>query len=298
MMKYQAEVMAREGRMLEIKAQMCEEQEIEAQIHETEQEMAYSRPTQMFRSHPVTIATTTIIEDHHRQTTIKERERFPYNCENFNGIEVVREQEGTSAYEEEQKVFMKKDIKTLTEIVNENPNNSQSLDPQIFKSSVFKEADKLIAGNFHFNSLLKAVGQEIQIQEKIIKEDIKEDLDNKSIEDMPLNLSKPYLEIREPEFHFTNEEMNWIGQMDQNLQRSLKVFVRPEFFRAVVNIRLGKISLMEFSRVMMAGRPARTYCILMIMSNLPYFKDLTSQSVDFQQNLKKLTMLFLALKDT
>ena len=184
MMKYQAEVMAREGRMLEIKAQMCEEQEIEAQIHETEQEMAYSRPTQMFRSHPVTIATTTIIEDHHRQTTIKERERFPYNCENFNGIEVVREQEGTSAYEEEQKVFMKKDIKTLTEIVNENPNNSQSLDPQIFKSSVFKEADKLIAGNFHFNSLLKAVGQEIQIQEKIIKEeqDIKVDFDNKNIE--------------------------------------------------------------------------------------------------------------------
>ena len=131
--------------------------------------------------------------------------------------------------------------------------------------------------------MLKAVGQEIHIQQdKRIKEEKNNEIDSESMEkyeneNRPLDLTKAAIELKVPEFHFTTEEMNWIDQMDQNLQKSLKVFIRPEFFRAVINVRLEKISLMEFSRVMMAGRPARTYCFLMIMSNLPYFKDLTTQ---------------------
>ena len=287
MMKYRAEMMAQEGRMLEIQAQMCEEQE----IRETE-EAFILQSRQINRNNTLVVnanimdegqessnrdrnypEATNYMED---QRHSKVKDSVPKTGENQKGKE-----ESTSAYEDDQKVFMKKDLKTLIEVVSENPINSISIDPQIFKSSIFKEADKLITVNTHFHSLLKAVGQEIHGQDESTNEEDNIKTEEKGtmdhLEIKPLNLSKVTLEIRDPNLNFTNEEMNWVQQLDQNLQKSLKIFVRPEFFRAVVNFRLEKISLMEFSRVMLAGRPARTYCFLMIMSNLPYFKDLTTQ---------------------
>ena len=287
MMKYRAEMMAQEGRMLEIQAQMCEEQE----IRETE-EAFILQSRQVNRNNTLVVNANRMDEgqessNRHRNypeaTNYIEKEQHskvkdsvPKTGENQKGKE-----ESTSAYEDNQKIFMKKDLKTLIEVVSENPINSISIDPQIFKSSIFKEADKLITVNTHFHSLLKAVGQEIHGQDESTNEEDNIKTEEKGtmdhLEIKPLNLSKVTLEIRDPNLNFTNEEMNWVQQLDQNLQKSLKIFVRPEFFRAVVNFRLEKISLMEFSRVMLAGRPARTYCFLMIMSNLPYFKDLTTQ---------------------
>ena len=284
-MKYRAEMMAQEGRMLEIQAQMREEQE----IRETE-EAFILQSLQINRNNRVAVNANSmdgVLENSNRDRNNQEmtnymedeqhskvKDSVPKTGENQKGKE-------ESTYEDDQKVFMKKDLKTLIEVVSENPINSISIDPQIFKSSIFKEADKLITVNTHFHSLLKAVGEEIHGQDESTNEEDNIKTEEKGTMDQleikPLNLSKVTLEIRDPNLNFTNEEMNWVQQLDQNLQKSLKIFVRPEFFRAVVNFRLEKISLMEFSRVMLAGRPARTYCFLMIMSNLPYFKDLTTQ---------------------
>ena len=305
MMKLRAETMAQEGRRLEVQARMREEQETQEaeeaivlqcpQIQEAEEAIAL-QSQQIIRKirNSAVIANSMdglenpnsdmnkskITHDMEEKQHSKIEDSVPNTCDNLQVREAVCHQEGTSDYEDEQKVFMKKDLQTLIELVNENKISSISIDPQIFKSSIFKEADKLITVNDHFHSLMRAVGQEMDNQNENEEDDIKtefEKVKGTNVENMPLNLSKATLEIRDPNLNFSNEEINWVQQLDQNLQKSLKIFVRPEFFRAVINFRLEKIGLKEFSKVMLAGRPARTYCFLMIMSNLPYFKDLTTK---------------------
>ena len=320
MMKLRAETLAQEGRMLEFQAHMREEQEAEEafnlqsqQINEAEEAIVL-QSQQIIRNNIVAVIDnsmdglenpnndrnkTKITHDIEEKQHSKIEHSIQKTCENLQVREAGCHQEGPSDHEDEQKVLMKKDLKTLIELVNENTISSVSIDPQIFKSSIFKEADKLITVNDHFPSLLKAVGQEINNQDDLTNEedDIKTEFEKVkgayvNLENTPLNLSKATLEIRDPNLNFSNEEINWVQQLDQNLQKSLKIFVRPEFFRAVINFRLAKISLREFSKVMLAGRPARTYCFLMIMSNLPYFKDLTTKYLLMNQIFMKSKLNF------
>ena len=123
MMKLRAETMAQEGRMLEVQAHMREEQEAE--------EAFILQSQQIIRNNIVAVIDnsmdglenqnndrnkTKITHDIEEKQHSKIEHSIQKTCENLQVREAGCHQEGPSDHEDEQKVLMKKDLKTLIEL--------------------------------------------------------------------------------------------------------------------------------------------------------------------------------------
>ena len=177
------------------------------------------------------------------------------------------------------------DVKQLIEAVSYN---STILDENVFESNIFKEADQLLNCNVHFAHVLNTVVEDIDTEKrkftKIRKIDQAPDEQN-----CPMNLSKSQEPERKemlknisltqlltiPDCSLTSEEVSWTERMHKNIANTFKLLIRPDFYKAVMDLQLGRINKMDFLRILAGGRNLQAYAHLLTMISLPYFHSIS-----------------------
>ena len=80
-----------------------------------------------------------------------------------------------------------------------------------------------------------------------------------------------------PVLSFTCEEMDWVDKIQQTMAICTKAVIREAVYQAVIDNWRGDITHSEMLGVFAEGKSRQAYMHILIMSNLPYFQDLTSR---------------------
>ena len=80
-----------------------------------------------------------------------------------------------------------------------------------------------------------------------------------------------------PEFRFTFEEDAWITQIYDTTKKCTRNMIRPVVYQAMIDVWRGARSYGQLLGVLAEGKSCQAYMHIIIMANLPYFKDLSSK---------------------
>ena len=102
------------------------------------------------------------------------------------------------------------------------------------------------------------------------KESIVEEIDPKELKSATIPTSVPQLS-------FTSEEMDWVDKIQQTMAICTKSVIREAVYQAVIDNWKGDITHSEMLGIFAKGKARQGYMHILIMSNLPYFQDLSSR---------------------
>ena len=80
-----------------------------------------------------------------------------------------------------------------------------------------------------------------------------------------------------PVLGFTSEEMDWVDKIQQTMAICTKSVIREAVYQAVIDNWKGEITHSEMLGIFAKGKARQAYMHILIMSNLPYFQDLSSR---------------------
>ena len=80
-----------------------------------------------------------------------------------------------------------------------------------------------------------------------------------------------------PVLGFTSEEMDWVDKIQQTMAICTKSVIREAVYQAVIDNWKGDITHSEMLGIFATGKARQAYMHILIMSNLPYFQDLSSR---------------------
>jgi len=190
--------------------------------------------------------------------------------------------------EHDQQVYLHADIKHLFSELLEEANSNPTFELTRFQSKVFLEANDLLKNSplqTLFNTMIegkekdgikqsyisKVFKRNGQLEVKIEKVIDKEDTTIKELKSVALLKNAP-------EFRFTSEEMDWVDKIQQTMAICTKSMIREQTYQAVIDNWRGEITHSDLLGVLEEGKARQAYMHILIMSNLPYFRDLTSRA--------------------
>lgn len=197
--------------------------------------------------------------------------------------------------DQDQQVFLRQDIKHLFAELVQQTTSGHCLESTIFstnfQSKVFLEADNLLT-NSPFLTLLKKMSSEPKEPNDIssstilsrteaeaehdelkikVEKDIIGETNTKELKSFSAPTSVPVL-------GFTSEEMDWVDKIQQTMAICTKSVIREAVYQAVIDNWKGDITHSEMLGIFATGKARQAYMHILIMSNLPYFQDLSSRS--------------------
>ena len=258
-MRFQANVMSQRSRFLEMQARLCEQQETPTE---------HAKKVDMYQHERSYESDSTSEVDITSQQDQKEDRQFydqffPSPIQPVVSGAVVKSEVNTEAS------TLNEDLTNLHDLIirDELP----GLDSEIFKSSLFREAEQLIAGDTGMNQILKQFtvdtgsGQDSDQDTATERKpqnlyQLEEACRGKNLS-MKKTTQREWITLNEnnllstptfnplPEFEFSRDELYMVLRLNDNIRKALKCTIRPEFFQSVIDFRLEKINRMQFMKV-------------------------------------------------
>jgi len=309
LMKYQADLCKERSQVLDQHARLLEQQEARSNLGETslplpslaslsapdsgrqrtQQQESVPHVSQPCHTENILIKPLHHIQDIYQNKIIKSE---PEVDEPSNTKEDVINDDNTEMIDEDygQQLLLRKDIKRFFADLIQQPASDQNIDTTSFQSNIFIEAENLL-NNSPFLTLLDTTRREGNDQAELsIPQDrhIKQE-GGKLI----IKVEKPAIEegsvvkeqnkvvpipTTDPELKFTSTEMDWVDKIQQTMAICTKSVIREAVYQAVIDNWRGLITHGEMLGILAQGKARQAYMHILIMSNLPYFQDLTSRS--------------------
>eukprot|EP00092_Neocalanus_flemingeri_P027686 GFUD01030051.1.p1 GENE.GFUD01030051.1~~GFUD01030051.1.p1 ORF type:complete len:877 (+),score=166.00 GFUD01030051.1:322-2952(+) len=209
--------------------------------------------------------------------------------------------------DKDQQLYLRQDIKQLFAELIYQARSNPGFDSTVFQSKVFLEADDLLS-NSPLRTLLKTMSfdskkkvdpkmpgfshenvsnssfgcktfqnsSELRTEppELIIKVEKDMDEENKGTKE----LKSVIIPQNVPELSFTSEEMDWVDKIQQTMAICTKSVIREAVYQAVIDNWAGEITHCAMLEIIAKGKARQAYMHILIMSNLPYFQDLSSRA--------------------
>ena len=83
------------------------------------------------------------------------------------------------------------------------------------------------------------------------------------------------LPTTDPDLRLTSTDMDWVDKIQQTMAITTKAVIREAVYQAVIDNWQGVITHSELLGILAQGKARQAYMHILIMSNLPYFQDLT-----------------------
>jgi len=304
LMKYQADLCKERSQVLDQHARLLEQQEARSNLGETflpppalpimsatvsDRHMSHQQVSQPSHTENILIKPLHHHQDIYQNKMIKSE---PDNDEPSDTIEAVTNDDNTEMIDDDhvQQFLLRKDIKQFFADLIQQPASDQTIDTTSFRSNIFIEAENLLHDS-PFLTLLDTTRGEVSDQAECdisqgrnIKQEeghltIKKErhANEEGEADKAQNKVGP-IPTAHPDLKFTSTEMDWVDKIQQTMAICTKSVIREAVYQAVIDNWRGLITHREMLGILAQGKARQAYMHILIMSNLPYFQDLTSRS--------------------
>ena len=213
----------------------------------------------------------------YRESIIIKKEVIEEKEENQNEAD---EQDRTEDFSEEadqrQKDFLYEDIKSLFLELVDPEKVDCSLEGKTFSSDLFLD-NQIILENSPFSMLLTRPDSRSAVnQENSTNNDLEKSIDS-GIMTVKNQLKVWDFNSVGAMFDFHNSDMDWVDKIHQTMAICTKSMIRNTAYQAVIDNWRGEISHQKMLEILGQGKSRQAYMHILIISNLPYFKDLSSR---------------------
>jgi len=190
-------------------------------------------------------------------------------------------QDRTENYSEEadqrQKDFLYEDIKSLFLELVDPEKGDRSLEGKTFSSDLFLDSQNILE-NSPFSMLLTKTDSISAVnQEDSTNNDLEKSIDS-GIKTVKNQLKVWDFNSVSAMFNFHSSDMNWVDKIHQTMAICTKSMIRNTAYQAVIDNWRGEISHQKMLEILAKGRSRQAYMHILIISNLPYFKDLSART--------------------
>ena len=178
--------------------------------------------------------------------------------------------------DQRQKDFLYEDIKSLFLELVDPEKVDCSLEGKTFSSDLFLD-NQIILENSPFSMLLTRPDSRSAVnQENSTNNDLEKSIDS-GIMTVKNQLKVWDFNSVGAMFDFHNSDMDWVDKIHQTMAICTKSMIRNTAYQAVIDNWRGEISHQKMLEILGQGKSRQAYMHILIISNLPYFKDLSSR---------------------